>query len=174
MSGTVLPVIVDRYSVRKYQNRPVDREILLRLIEAARLAPSASNRQEWRFVIVTDAARRAALRDAAKGQRFVEEAPVVIAACADTNDHVMTCGEKCYPIDVAIALDHLSLQATAEGLGTCWIGAFHQDLVKAVLNIPAHIRVVELMAVGYPADSRPAQKNRKPVAEIACFEQWTL
>ncbi len=86
----------------------------------------------------------------------------------------MTCGEACYPIDVAIALDHIALQAVAEGLGTCWIGAFEPDKVKTLLGIPERIRVVQLMALGYPADSPPAAKRRKDMSEIACVEKWSL
>jgi len=168
----ILPVIRDRYSVRDYQNKPVEKDKLQRVFEAARLAPSASNRQEWRFIAVTDPAKRAALCEAAKGQRFVAEAPVVIAACADTNEHVMACGEKCYPIDVAIALEHVALQAVAEGLGTCWIGAFLQDKVKTILEIPDRIKVIELMTLGYPKGQPPAEKKRMKVDEILCMEKW--
>ena len=170
----VLSAIKERYSVRKYQDKPVGESALQRVLEAARLAPSASNRQEWRFVVVRDKTMRAALCQAAKGQRFVAEAPVVLAACAETDGHVMTCGEACYPIDVAIALDHIALQAVAEGLGTCWIGAFEPDKVKTLLGIPERIRVVQLMALGYPADSPPAAKRRKDMSEIACVEKWSL
>ena len=77
---------------------------------------------------------------------------MVIAACAEHDGHVMRCGQPCHPIDVAIALDHITLQAVAEGLGTCWIGAFHEPPVKQILKIPPEITVVELLTVGYPAD----------------------
>lgn len=170
----ILPVIRQRYSCRRYKEQPVEPEKIERLVEAARLAPSASNRQEWRFVIVTDPVKRQALMQAARNQAFVGQAPVIVAACAETNEHVMTCGEKCYPIDVAIALDHLSLQAAAEGLGTCWIGAFEPDKVKALLRIPADIKVVDLMTVGYPEDGPPTEKRRKSAEEIHCFEKWSL
>ena len=168
----VISAIQKRYSVRKYENKPVEREVIMRLIEAARIAPSASNRQEWRFVVVTDAETRDALRDAASGQRFVAQAPIVIAACAETDGHTMKCGEACYPIDVAIALDHISLQATAEGLGTCWIGAFEANKVREILGIPSHIKVVELMTVGYPADAAPEDRRRKSTDEILSFDKW--
>ncbi|MCX7047374.1 MAG: nitroreductase family protein [Candidatus Sumerlaeota bacterium] len=170
----LLKAIQDRHSVRKFKNQPVAREILQRVLEAARLAPSASNRQEWRFVVVEDASRRAALSMAANQQRFVGEAAVVIAACAETDEHVMSCGEKCYPIDVAIALEHIALQATDEGLGTCWVGAFNAAKVKEILGIPAHVKVVQLMALGYPADPIIPEKRRKEMKEIVCFEKWSL
>ena len=167
----IIEVIKKRRSIRAYLDRPVEPEKMERLLEAARLAPSASNRQEWRFVVVTDAARRTALIKAAGDQEFVGQAPVVIAACAETDGHVMRCGQPCYPIDVAIAVDHLTLQAVAEGLGTCWIGAFYEDQAKQILDIPDEIRVVELLTVGYPAKA-PSPRPRLPVKKIVHWESW--
>jgi nitroreductase len=141
------------------------------VLEAARLAPSASNRQEWRFIVVRDAEMRKKLSVAARNQSFVAEAPVVLVCCADTDDHVMRCGERCYPIDVAIAIDHMTLAATALGLGTCWIGAFDADQVKELLQIPGNIRVVELLPLGYPAGSA-GSKNRLGMEDIVKYERW--
>lgn len=168
---SVIQVIRDRRSVRSYVNKPVERDKIERLLEAARLAPSASNRQEWRFVVVTDPKRRRALAEAAVHQEFVGTAPVVIAACAEHDGHVMTCGQLCYPIDVAIAVDHMTLQAVAEGLGTCWIGAFHEERVKAILGIPDEIRIVELLTVGYAAGP-PAPLSRLPLEKLVHWETW--
>ena len=123
----VMEAIKNRYSVRGYKNRPVEREKLNKILEAARFAPSASNKQEWRFIVVQDKDTRQHLMEAAKNQPFVGEAPVVIACCAKTDDHIMTCGQMCYPIDVAIAIEHMALEAVEEGLGTCWVGAFYED-----------------------------------------------
>ncbi len=167
----VLDVITKRCSVRSYSDRAVERDKIDRLLEAARLAPSASNRQEWRFVVVTDHDMRNALMEAASRQPFVAQAPVVIAACAQTDGHVMRCGQPCYPIDVAIAVDHITLQAVAEGLGTCWIGAFDEIQVKELLAIPQDVRVVELLTVGYPAGGRP-QRSRVPMDRIVHWEKW--
>ena len=155
-----------------FQDKEVAEGVLSRLLEAARLAPSASNRQEWRFVVVRDAATRERLAQAANGQRFVGEAPVVLACCAETDGHRMSCGQLCYPIDVAIAIDHLTLCAVAEGLGTCWIGAFDEDEVKHILGIPPQIRVVALLPVGYPQDAVPAEKSRFPLEKIVRHERW--
>ena len=167
----IIEVIRKRRSVRAYSDKPVAREVIERLLEAARLAPSASNRQEWRFVVVTDADRRAALCKAAGDQKFVAQAPVVMAACAETDGHLMRCGQPCYPIDVAIAVDHMTLQATAEGLGTCWIGAFDEQQAKDALGIPDEIRVVELLTVGYPAGA-PTPLRRLSVERIVHWEKW--
>ena len=166
----VFDVIKERRSVRAYTDEPVEKEKLDKIFKAARLAPSAANYQEWRFVVVTEKSKREALMVAANNQKFVAEAPVVIACCAETDGHKMRCGEACYPIDVAIAIDHITLAAVALGLGTCWIGSFYPEQVREILNIPQKIRVVELLTLGYPADS-PREKNRKPIDEIVHYEE---
>jgi len=169
----VMEAIKKRYSVRSYQDRVVEPEKLDGILEAARLAPSASNRQEWRFIVVRDKNIRQRLMQAAKDQAFVGQAPVVIAACAKTDSHVMTCGQQCYPIDVAIAIEHMALKATEEGLGTCWIGAFYEDKVKEILGIPEKdIRIVALLALGYPVKLRPNPKDRLRLKEIVMYEGW--
>lgn len=168
---TVREAVENRYSVRSYQDKPVEEDKLARVLEAARLAPSAGNRQEWRFVVVRDADTRHKLMEAANGQAFLATAPVLIAACAEGEQHVMTCGQLSYPIDVAIALEHLALAATEEGLGTCWIGAFKEDQVKKILGIPDAVRVVELMPLGYPSSNPPA-KRRLGLDEIVKWEKW--
>lgn len=168
----VYTAISTRKSIRAFQDRDVPERILTRLLEAARLAPSAGNRQEWRFVIVRNPEMRKQLAQAARRQKFVGEAPVVIACCAETDGHVMSCGQPCYPIDVAIAIDHITLCATAEGLGTCWIGAFDEEKVKEILNIPPQIHVVELLPVGYPQDPTALKKYRFPLEKIIKYERW--
>jgi nitroreductase len=169
----VMDAIKARRSVRSYEDKPVDEAKLTAVLEAGRLAPSAKNFQEWRFVVVRDAATRQKLMAAAKGQSFVGQAPVVIACCAETDEHVMSCGQLCYPIDVAIAADHMTLKAVEEGLGTCWVGAFYEDQAKAVLGIPAEIRVVALLALGYPKHGEAARaKGRLPMDEIVHWEKW--
>ena len=167
----VMEVIRKRESVRDYLDKPVAKDKLLQIFEAARLAPSANNKQEWRFVAVTDPQKRQELQKAAGGQKFVSQAPVVIAACAETDGRRMTCGQLAYPIDVAIAIDHLTLKAAEEGLGTCWIGKFYEDQVKRILNIPEQIRVVQLVTLGYPKYLR-GEKHRKNLDEIVKFERW--
>lgn len=161
-----------RKSVRAFQNKDVSEEIIRRLLEAARFAPSASNRQEWRFVVVRDPKTREKLSQAACKQAFVAEAPVVVACCAETDNHIMSCSQLCYPIDVAIAIDHITLCAVAEGLGTCWIGAFYEDDVRKILGIPSHIRVVELLVIGYPKDPAQLEKRRLALKDIVKYEQW--
>ena len=168
----VMKAIQKRSSVRSYQDKAVEEERLKSIIEAARLAPSAKNLQEWRFIIVRDIGIKKKLMKAAKNQSFVAGAPVVIVCCAATDNHVMTCGQLCYPIDVAIAIEHMVLKATEEGLGTCWVGAFYEDQVKEILGIPKNIRVVELLTLGYPNKDCLSSKDRLDFNQIVMYEKW--
>lgn len=169
----IAKAIQSRYSVRSYQDKAVEDQKLDAILEAGRMAPSASNRQEWRFIIVKDKHTREKLSEAARRQRFIAQAPVVIACCAVTDNHIMSCGQLCYPIDCAIAIDHMTLKATEEGLGTCWIGAFNEAAVKEILEIPdtPTIRIVELLTLGYPSDT-PKPKKRLPIDQIVMREKW--
>jgi nitroreductase len=167
----VFEAIKKRESVREYLPKPVEEGKLLKILEAGRLAPSASNRQEWRYVVVRDKKVIEELMRAANNQGFIAEAPVVIACCAETDSHVMRCGQPCYPIDIAISIDHITLAAVEEGLGSCWVGSFYEDQVKEILGIPPEIRVVELLTLGYPRRIRGI-KQRKPLSEVVMFEKW--
>jgi nitroreductase len=167
----VTQAVRQRYSCRSYKDTPVDAKVLRELFDIARLAPSASNRQEWRFVAVTDRAIIETLTQKAGSQGWWKSAPAILACCADTNYHVMSCRQHCYPIDVSIIMDQLSLLATERGLATCWVGAFDEDVVKETLGIPRHVRVVELMTLGYPADG-PREKKRLGVDEILYVNSW--
>ena len=167
----VIEAIRSRRSIRSYKDKPIEDEKLKAILESARLSPSASNRQERKFVVVTDKAMREKLVDAAHGQRFVGQAPVVIVACATETTHIMPCEEPSYPIDMAIAVDHITLEAVEQGLGTCWIGAFKQDEVKKLLGIPDNVRVVALLPLGYP-DGTPDPRPRKSLDETVSYEFW--
>jgi len=144
----------------------------MRVLEAGRMAPSASNRQAWKFVVVRDEETRKQLADAAGGQAFVGEAPVVIAAVALEPDRVMTCGIPAYAVDLAIAVDHMTLAAADAGLGTCWIGHFYQDKAKQVLNVPDPAKIVTIMPLGYPDDGGGRTKQRKSLDEIVSWEKF--
>ncbi len=140
------------------------------ILEAARQAPSAKNLQDWRFVVVTDKATKKKLAVAANGQTFIENAGAIIVACT-TSDHVMRCGQAIGPIDVSIALEHMCLQATELGLATCWIGSFYADKVRAVVGVPEEVEIIELLALGHPADS-PKEHRREPIESIVSLEKW--
>ena len=168
----VVEAIKTRKSVRSYLQKDIEDEKLQIILEAGRLAPSASNRQEWRFLIVRNPELKQNIAQAANQQMFIATAPVVLVACAETDGHTMKCGQMSYPIDLAITLDHITLTAVELGLGTCWIGAFNEEKVKEILGIPDEIRVVELMPLGYPSDPTSVEKNRLPLKKIVKYERW--
>jgi nitroreductase len=166
----LMEAIRARRSIRRFLEQPVEEEKILAVLESGRLAPSAKNMQDWRFIVVRDQATRQKLAVAAKDQQFVAQAPVVIAACG-TSSYIMTCGQPTCSIDVTIALDHMTLAAASLGLGTCWIGAFYEDQAKKILGVPDEIRVVALMPLGYPAED-PLPRPRKEVGDIMAWEHW--
>jgi len=175
-----------RRSVRKYSDRPVPEEVVTRCLEAARLAPSWRNGQPWRFIVVRD--RRTIQRLvranwlAGAINWWLKDVPVLVVACAEPKQSGLKGDQPYYLVDVAIALEHFILAATAEGLGTCWIGGFNEDKVRKVLGIPSHIRVVAMTPLGYPADGKGLYDRlamvgkrhwrRKPLSEIVRYERW--
>jgi nitroreductase len=167
----VMDAIRARFSVRSFKHYDIEDSKLERVMEAARLAPSARNLQEWRFVVVRNEETREALSEAANGQRFLAEAPAVIVGCAITSEHVMSCGLHCFPIDVSIAMAYMTLAAVEEGLGTCWVGAFSEERVHDVLGIPREVIIVGLLPIGYP-DAEAPPKKRLPLNEIMMLEEW--
>jgi len=169
---TVLEAIKSRFSVRKYQTKPVEEHFIASILEAARFSQSAKNLQNWHFIVVRDATTRRCLMEAAKGQAFVAEAPVVIVCCGTHTEYVLSCGQYGYSLNVAIAMENMALVAHELGLGTCWVGSFYEDRVKECLGIPAEgIRVVGMLTLGYPAVSMPP-KNRHPLESIVKYERW--
>jgi len=162
-----------RRSVRAFSKDPVPQDVLGRVLEAAREAPSANNLMPWRFVLVSDVAKRAALASGIYG-KFLAEAPIVIVACGD-----MKASPEWYKVDTAIALEHVVLAATAEGLGSCWVGSFDKAGAMGCLGIPAGYDVVALMALGYPRD-RPDFKRlashlvhpNKKLSSLICIEDF--
>lgn len=169
----LMEIIRKRRSVRSYSDKPVPDEIIKEIMEAARLAPSAKNLQEWKFVIVRDGEIKEELCKAAKGQRFVKEAPVVIAGIATYTSYVMTNGIPACHVDLAIAMEHIALMAAEKGLGTCWIGAFYQEKAKEILDVPDNCLIIALMTLGYPKEElKPEEKRRKDLNEIICWEKY--
>jgi len=167
----LMEVIKRRYSVRDYEDKEVEEDILMEIMEAARLAPSAKNRQEWKFVVVRDKTKKEKMVEVAKGQEFVKEAAAIIAGVSTEKSYTMTCGVPARYIDIAIAMEHIALAATSYGLGTCWIGAFYQDKAKELLKVPENCEVVALMTLGYP-EGETTEKIRKGIDEIICYEEF--
>jgi len=158
----LLNCIKERYSVRKFQNKPIEQVKLDILLKAAQLTPSARNIQPCKFVIIQGVEKRKKLTDICKGKEFVSKAPITIAICANNTDYTMTCGQAAYAVDAAIAGEHIVLQAAEMGLGTCWIGAFFHDQIAELINLPEEYKIVALLPVGYPD-----VKKRKSKSEIS-------
>ena len=167
----VFTAISQRSSVRAYKPTEIEEDKLKKILEAARLSPSASNCQEWKFIVVKNRETKKKLAKAAFGQSFIGEAPVVIVACGTESKAIMGCGQPTHTVDVSIACAYMILQAYELGLGTCWIGAFKEDETKKILNIPEHVRVVAITPLGYP-DEPPSRKSRKGLDQIVCFEKY--
>jgi nitroreductase len=169
----VFEAIQKRHSIRAYESTPVPKEKLIKILEAGRLAPSASNIQPWHFIVVRDAEKRKRLAKA-RWAKFLAEAPLVIVGCGNQK-----ASPKWFTVDVAIAMQNMVLTATAEGLGTCWIGSFNEGEVKKLLKIPENYRIVALLAVGYPREKLNFTgrilhlvRRRKKLSEIVSFEEF--
>ena len=160
----VFDAIVSRRSIRNYVEKPIEEEKLIKILQAARYAPSAKNRQNWKFVIVKDAKTKKLLVPACYDQSFIAEAAIVVAGIADPRF-------RWYKIDMGIAFEHIALEAIELGLGTCWIGAFDEQKVSKILGVPENLETVILMTVGYPKKI-PEPTSRKDIAEIVCYESF--
>jgi len=167
---TVAETIAKRYSCRAYQDKAIEQEKLDKIFEAARYAPSAKNLQDWRFVVVTEKGIKQKVADCTNQSQPFGQAGAMIAACSVCKE-TMRCGQQIAPIDVAIALEHIALMATELGLATCWVGSFDAEKVRQLLEIPKEVAIIELMALGYPANGRRLT-TREPVKNIVCFDKW--
>lgn len=171
----IFQVFRDRRSIRKYTDAPVEREKIEQVLHAARLAPSWKNLQCWRFLVLTDPARKEALLSAFAednpGRKAFLQAPVAIVVCADPVESDVSHGIDYFVADAAIAFEHICLAAHALGLGSCWMGLFDETDMKAKLGIPEHMRVVGVTPLGYP-DQEPKPRPRKALHEIAFFNEW--
>lgn len=163
---TVLEAIRERRSIRSYKSEPIPQEKLDICLEAMRLASSGGNRQPWKFILVENAELRQKMIDACNGQSFVGEAPLIVVACA-----LPTTTEKGAYVNLSIPIDHLQLAAHEQGIGTCWIGAFKEEEVKALLGIPGDVRVVHVMTMGFAA-APGSDRGRKSKEEIFVKDRW--
>jgi nitroreductase len=164
---SLLRVITERRSIRKYLPKPIPEEVLGEILDAGRMAPSAGNKQPWRFIVVRDQKIREAL---AKGRynTFLREAPVAIVGCGYMGTEY---GRKWSTVDTAIAMQNMVLATWSIGVGSCWVGDFVESDVKRLLGIPEEYRVVALLSLGYPAES-PGPRPRKPLNEIVSYDRF--
>jgi nitroreductase len=167
-------VIRTRRSIREFKPDPVPDNVLKRVLEAARIAPSGSNRQPWKFILIKDKETKEKIVPLAGGQKFISEAPILIVACGYNIRYNRGgyMGDMSMLVDVAIAIDHLTLAARAEGLGTCWIGSFDNSRIKELLKIPQEVNVVALIPLGYPKVGFTETGPRKRLEEIVCEDYF--
>lgn len=167
----VLSAIEGRRSIRKYSPKKVEDEKLKKVLEAARLSPSARNTQDCKFIVVKDPDKIKKIGDTTPTSQFLAEAPYVIVACGTDPQSIMRCGQLRHTVDLSIATAYLILEAYEQGLGTCWIGSYDEQKVKEILNIPEGVRVVTLTPLGYPAEI-PDKNSRKDMEEIVCYDTY--
>jgi len=167
----LLPEIKNRFSVRHFKNVPLDPEKLSRILEAGRLAPSAKNRQPWRFLVVDDPAIKSKISSAAYGQQHVLDAGAVIVACSTNIEYIMPNGQPSYPIDITFAVSFMMLQAEREGYGSCIVTMFNESSVHDILTLPYSMRVVMMLAVG-EKDEEPTHTDRKSTSQVISFNHW--
>ena len=165
-------LIRQRYSVRAYRPDPVPDDLLRDVLEAARLAPTAHNNQPFRLVVMHTAGRYDDLRPIYLREWFLQ-APLLICICGLAEQAWVRRqdGRSYLDIDIGIVFDHLTLAATAHGLGTCWIAAFDADAARQALRLPPEIEPIAFTPLGYPADARRA-KQRRPLEELVHWETW--
>lgn len=165
-------LIQTRYSVRAYKPDPVEDDKLAQLLESARLAPTAANRQPFQLIVIHTAGREAQLRHVYHRSWF-GQAPLLVCACALPAQawYRRTDGKNYSYVDVAIVMDHLTLAATELGLGTCWVAAFDVEAAREMLQLPAEVEPVAFTPIGYAAD-QPELKTRKPLSELVRYEHW--
>ena len=174
----VLDAIRSYRPCAQFQSRPVPPEKLKNVLAAARLAPSQHNLQPWRFVVVRDDERKRLLAQASNRGKLIAEAPAVIVAFSVEEDIPVTIGGyiSAYPLDVAVAVAHLQLAATAEGLGTNWIIEFNDEKVRSVLNVPVGIHPIAVIPIGYPVEGNGSAKagadGRKSPDEIIGYNEY--
>jgi nitroreductase len=178
---TMLDLIINRQSDRKYSDKAVEKEKLKRIVEAGRMSPSANNEQAWKFIVVTDPELLLKISEAAssklfKMNSFLSQAPVQIVLVREKPDLSSQIGaaikRKDYSlIDIGIAAENICLQARAEGIGSCMIGWFDERMLKKLLNIPRSKRVELIITLGYSL-SEQREKRRKPAEETVSYNKY--
>ena len=169
----LLPAIETHRTVRQFSEQPIEENELKKILEAGRAAPSAKNRQPWRFVVITDNDVKKRLEAAAYGQEHIGSAPVVIALGTTNVDYKMPNGQLSYPIDLSFAASFMILQAGAEGIGSCVVTTYNEPEVREILTVPYSMRIVMLIAFGYPVTTAAdSVRNRKGLSSIISRNHW--
>jgi nitroreductase len=168
-----LELAKNRFSCRSFKPDAVEDEKILEIIEAARIAPSAVNYQPWQFYIVRDSVNKAKIIESYP-REWIQNAPVLIVACGDKQlSWKRGDGKDHLDIDLSIAIDHITLQATNLGLGTCWVCNFQVKKLREVMQLPSHLEPVAIIPIGYPQNQPDTERHnikRKPLEEIIKWE----
>ena len=168
----ILEAIRQRSTARSFDGTAINDEVMDRILEAGRIAPSAKNRQTWRFVAVRREETKKAIAEACYGDSRIESSGCVIAACTTNIQYTMPNGQLSHPLDLAFAVSYMDLQATHEGLGTVILGTYDELAIKDLLTVPHAMRVVLLLAVGQTSDERSPYRNRLPKDRIISYDHW--
>lgn len=159
----LLDVIFERRSVRRYKRKQVPKKVLRNILEAARLAPSATNAQPWHFIVITDQEKKNALSQG-RWNGFIRDSAFTVVGCGERSSRWST-------IDVAIALENMVIAAEAQGVGSCWVGDFKERQVKKLLGIPRNLKVISLVSFGYPLE-KPHPPEKKSLEEIVHYNAF--
>lgn len=170
-----LECIATRRSIRRFKDKKVDKEKLLRILDAGRLAPNAGNLQDWRFILVLEEDQIKKIADACLEQIWLETAPLLIIVCGDTTKgeaHYGERGKKVYTLQNATAAtQNMLLAAHAQELGACWIGAFVEEKLRELMSIPANAVIAGIIAIGYP-DEEPEKQKKLEIENVTYFHKW--
>jgi len=163
---SLVDVVLSRRSIRRYEQKEIPKDVLDKILDAGRQAPSAANRQPWHFIVVTDPEIK---KELSKGMfnRFIKDTPVTIVGCA----HKDLIAGKWSIISTTIALHNMVVAAWAMGIGSCWVGDFNEEKIKKLLNIPESWNIVALISFGYPAE-KPQPRKKKSIEEIVSFNKF--
>jgi nitroreductase len=170
---SIYELMKKRCSVRSFEDKPVEKEKLLQVLNAARVAPSAHNEQPWHFIVL----QNSELKN--KVSSRWSKAPVIIVVCGDHNSSWVREDDRkdhC-DIDIAIGIDHMTLMATELGLGTCWVCAFDPNLASSALNLPKNLEPIALLPIGYPkkvSDMNRHKTQRKSLDEIVSWDEYKI
>ena len=164
---SLVDVVSSRRSIRRYEKKEIPKNVLDKILEAGRQAPSAANRQPFHLIIITNQELR---KELSRGlfNRFIQDSAVTVVGCANTNE-ILTA--KWAVVDTSIALQNMVIEAWALGIGSCWIGDFKEDNVKQLLEIPDKWKVVALVSLGYPAE-QPQPRKKKPIEELVSYNKF--
>ncbi len=171
-SMELLPEIARRATVTEFLDKSISPEILERILEAGRLAPSAKNRQPWRIIAIREKVRRDKIAEACYGESVVKSAPLILAVCSTNVDYRMPNGQVSYPIDLTFCADSMIFQALHENLDTCIFSTYREEEIKEILTVPHSMRVPLLLLMGYSAEKIKKHTERLPISRIVSYEHW--